>query len=58
MDAVTGLKFKGPASCGEGLSLTGGAVSTHFPFWLPTGCSLGVARACPVLGLRLVVVRG
>lgn len=33
-------------------------MSTTSPFLLPLGCSLGVARACPVLGLGLVLVRG
>lgn len=33
-------------------------MSTTSPFSHPIGCSLGVAWACPVLGLGLVVVRG
>ena len=47
-------QVQGPGFLWEkGLRWTGGAVSTTSPFWLPAGCSLGVARACPVLGLGL-----
>lgn len=49
---------KGPGFLwAQGLSWTGGAVRATSPFSLPVGCSLGVARACPVLGLGLVVAR-
>lgn len=52
-------KVQGPGFLWEkGLSWTGRALSTTSPFSLPVGCSLGVARACPVPRLELVVFVG